>query len=67
MNNHRHFLFIEHCQLHDWTEWEWSNNEQTCGNGTSLQEIKSYSKYGGTTCDKMQRIKTREKPCPGMN
>ena len=52
LNYLNHCILLEHCQLHDWSNWEWSNEEKKCGVGKRSRNIKVCPLHGGESCEK---------------
>ena len=61
--------FSEHCQLDQWSTWEWSMEEKACGVGKRSRYVKVAALHGGDSCEKRYGInfgkETKEIPCVG--
>ena len=45
-------MLLEHCQVSEWSDWEWSNDAKKCGTGKRKRNIKVGELHGGDSCEK---------------
>ena len=61
--------FSEHCQLEQWSAWEWSKGAKECGVGKRSRYVKVAALHGGDSCEKRYGKnfgkETKEVPCVG--
>ena len=60
---------VEDCTPHSWSDWNWSNIRQSCGNGIRNRSADT-AKLGGRTCEELFGIsfttEMKIAPCPGI-
>ena len=60
---------VEDCTRLSWSDWNWSNIRQSCGNGIRNRSADT-AKLGGRTCEELFGInfttEMKIEPCPGI-